>query len=107
MGFKRQQELRAADKGPEKPKVPDTCMVCGESFKQPVVTKCNHFFCESCALKNHAKTKKCAECGAKTEGVFNNATKVLAELKKKADAHEEDSDSISLKQTATERKFES
>lgn len=30
---------------------PFACFICKEDFTDPVVTRCNHFFCEKCALK--------------------------------------------------------
>lgn len=31
--------------------LPLTCSICREPFSDPVVTKCNHYFCKTCALK--------------------------------------------------------
>ena len=33
------------------------CPICEEEFESPVSTECNHYFCESCALKNFEKSK--------------------------------------------------
>ncbi|KAF9588596.1 hypothetical protein IFM89_013448 [Coptis chinensis] len=33
-------------------KLPFACFICREAFVDPVVTKCKHYFCEHCALKN-------------------------------------------------------
>nr|CAD2143190.1 unnamed protein product [Meloidogyne enterolobii] len=57
----------------EQDKLPHSCYICRENFKQPVVTKCKHYFCEVCALQHYQKSKKCAVCGEKTDGVFNVA----------------------------------
>ena len=57
----------------EEDALPFKCFICRESFKHPiVVTKCRHYFCESCAL-NHFKKKsqRCFLCGEQTSGVFN------------------------------------
>ena len=37
----------------------------------PVVTKCEHYFCEACALKHAQKTKRCFVCSENTGGIFN------------------------------------
>lgn len=66
----------------EEKKLPSYCFICRELFKNPVVTKwvlkfkiknlnrCKHYFCESCALDQFRKSKKCAVCGVKTDGSF-------------------------------------
>jgi len=55
--------------------VPFACLICREEFKHPVVTKCQHYFCEKCALKRYAKTPKCAACQTPTGGLFNSVSK--------------------------------
>ncbi|KAG0304536.1 hypothetical protein BGZ97_001435 [Linnemannia gamsii] len=55
--------------------VPFACLICREPFTHPVVTKCNHYFCEKCALKRYAKTPKCAACQTPTGGLFNAVPK--------------------------------
>ncbi|PWA42897.1 RING finger protein [Artemisia annua] len=45
-------------------------------FVDPVVTKCKHYFCEHCALKHHAKKKKCFVCNQPTLGIFNTAHEI-------------------------------
>ncbi|CAK5089653.1 unnamed protein product [Meloidogyne enterolobii] len=62
-----------AESDTEQDKLPHSCYFCRENFKQPVVTKCKHYFCEVCALQHYQKSKKCAVCGEKTDGVFNVA----------------------------------
>ncbi|XP_022722604.1 zinc finger CCCH domain-containing protein 1-like [Durio zibethinus] len=42
--------------------LPFACFICLQPFVDPVVTTCNHYFCEHCALKHHAKNKKCFVC---------------------------------------------
>jgi len=37
--------------------------------------RCNHYFCEKCALKRYAKTPKCAACQTPTGGLFNSVSK--------------------------------
>jgi len=55
--------------------IPFACIICREPYKNPVVTKCKHYFCEACALQRYrTKGKKgCAACGADTGGTFNVA----------------------------------
>ncbi|KAI8613547.1 hypothetical protein BC830DRAFT_1066500 [Chytriomyces sp. MP71] len=73
--------------------VPTECGICGLPFKEPIVTRCGHFFCESCALKHHQKSSKCHECNQPTNGVFNAAKELkakLAEKKRKVAEREEE-----------------
>ncbi|CZR63824.1 related to N.crassa uvs2 protein [Phialocephala subalpina] len=53
--------------------IPFACIICRDKYKDPIVTKCGHYFCESCALKRYRKDPSCAACGAGTGGVFNVA----------------------------------
>jgi RING finger protein 113A len=53
--------------------IPFACIICREAYKDPIITKCGHYFCESCALKRYRKDPSCAVCGAGTNGVFNVA----------------------------------
>ncbi|KAF9425674.1 hypothetical protein BGZ76_003122 [Entomortierella beljakovae] len=55
--------------------VPFACLICREDFKNPIVTKCNHYFCEKCALQRYRKSPKCAACQAPTGGLFNTVSK--------------------------------
>ncbi len=56
--------------------IPFACFICKEAYKSPVITRCGHYFCESCALKRYTKDPTCAACGASTNGVFNSASKL-------------------------------
>ncbi|KAI4178581.1 MAG: hypothetical protein LQ346_007397 [Caloplaca aetnensis] len=53
--------------------IPFACIICKRPYNFPIVTKCGHYFCESCALQRYRKTPSCAACGAGTGGVFNGA----------------------------------
>ena len=67
--------------------IPFACIICREPYKNPIVTKCGHYFCESCALKRY-KTKggkTCAACGSDTGGTFNVAKNLRKLLDKKRD----------------------
>jgi RING finger protein 113A len=75
--------------------IPFACIICREPYKDPIVTKCGHYFCEACALKRYRKDPSCAACGAGTGGVFNveRKRKRAAERRAKAiEAGEEVSD---------------
>lgn len=69
----------------EDDQLPFKCFICRESFKNPVVTRCKHYFCEKCALDNFRKTPKCFVCDEHTKGVFNVAKDLIAKLKEKED----------------------
>lgn len=69
--------------------LPFACLICRKDFLNPVVTKCKHYFCESCALKQFGKTPACFACNANTSGVFNVAKEFkikLAEKKRRMEA---------------------
>jgi len=60
--------------------LPFKCLYCRESFDTPVVTKCNHYYCEKCALEHHKKSRTCYVCGENTLGLFKPATALLNRL---------------------------
>ncbi|KAJ8251225.1 hypothetical protein GJAV_G00218670 [Gymnothorax javanicus] len=62
--------------------LPFKCFICRESFKNPVVTKCRHYFCEACALQHYRKSKRCYVCNMQTNGVFNPAKELMAKIQK-------------------------
>ena len=64
-------------------KIPFVCIICRKPYKNPVVTKCGHYFCESCALRRYRKDPTCAACEVKTGGVFNGAKNLQKLLEKK------------------------
>lgn len=57
--------------------IPLECAICKESYKDPIVTKCKHYFCCSCAEKEC--NDKCFTCEQPTSGIFKNASKVIKE----------------------------
>ncbi|KAI8067085.1 hypothetical protein BC940DRAFT_340638 [Gongronella butleri] len=63
--------------------VPFACLICRNEFTNPVVTRCNHYFCEKCAIDHYRTNKKCFACGAPTAGVFNTAKVILEKLRAK------------------------
>ncbi|NXP26859.1 R113A protein, partial [Scytalopus superciliaris] len=69
--------------------MPFKCFICRGSFKNPVVTKCRHYFCESCALQHYRKSQRCYVCDKQTNGVFNPAKELMAKLEKHKGEEEE------------------
>ncbi|OLY82807.1 Zinc finger CCCH domain-containing protein 1 [Smittium mucronatum] len=63
--------------------LPFACSICLKEFTSPVSTRCNHYFCESCALSNYSKNPKCFICGAATGGMFKPAAKLAKMLREK------------------------
>lgn len=63
--------------------LPWACLICRQPFVTPVVTKCNHYYCEKCAIEHYVKDTKCFACKAQTHGIFNTATKLIAVLKQR------------------------
>ena len=63
--------------------IPFACIICKKPYKEPIVTKCGHYFCEGCALGRYRKNPSCAACGAGTGGVFNGAKGLRKILEKK------------------------
>lgn len=73
----------------EEEELPFACLICRKPFKDPVVTRCGHYFCSSCAIARFAKTPKCYACGAPTGGLFNKAEKILEKKRKAQEARME------------------
>lgn len=65
--------------------LPFKCLICRKSFENPIVTKCQHYFCEKCALERYRKSTRCFVCSAQTSGVFNPAKKLIERLAMKED----------------------
>ncbi|XP_004624912.1 RING finger protein 113A [Octodon degus] len=68
--------------GSDEEEIPFKCFICRQTFKSPVVTKCKHYFCESCALQHFRTTSRCYVCDQQTNGVFNPAKDLIAKLEK-------------------------
>ncbi|KAG6866405.1 hypothetical protein C0991_004690 [Blastosporella zonata] len=66
--------------------VPFACLICRKHYTDPIVTRCGHYFCSTCAIKRFAKTPKCLACGATTGGMFNRADKIIEKVNKKKQA---------------------
>ena len=66
-------------------------------YNNHLLYRCEHYFCEPCALKHYRKSQRCFVCGKQTFGVFNPAKKLIERLKleeegktyKEADSDEE------------------
>ncbi len=71
----------AGEKKKEDDGLPFACHICRLPFENPVVTKCKHYFCEHCALKENAKTGKCAICKKDTNGTFNVAVALAKKMR--------------------------
>ncbi|CAL4166419.1 unnamed protein product, partial [Meganyctiphanes norvegica] len=61
--------------------LPFKCFICRQSFVDPVQTKCQHYFCEKCALEQFKKNKRCYVCAENTMGVFQPAKELIARMK--------------------------
>ena len=70
--------------------LPFKCLFCRESFVDPVVTKCKHYFCEKCALGHFKTSRKCYVCGENTLGIFQPASALTVRLSQADDPEPED-----------------
>lgn len=64
-------------------RIPFACIICKNPYRNPIVTRCAHYFCEHCAIKRYRRNPSCAACGAGTGGVFNGAKGLKKLLEKK------------------------
>ncbi|KAG7272649.1 hypothetical protein CRUP_008477 [Coryphaenoides rupestris] len=62
--------------------LPFKCFICRSSYKNPIITKCRHYFCEVCALQHYRKSQRCYVCNTQTNGVFNPAKDLMAKIQK-------------------------
>ncbi|KAL3837526.1 hypothetical protein ACJMK2_022877 [Sinanodonta woodiana] len=71
--------------------LPFRCFLCRNSFVNPIITKCKHYFCEKCALDHYKKSLRCFVCNEQTMGVFNPAKEIILRMNKaKADSVKEE-----------------
>ncbi|XP_054432028.1 E3 ubiquitin-protein ligase RNF113A-like [Pteronotus mesoamericanus] len=68
--------------GSDGQELPFSCFICRQAFRNPVVTKCRHYFCESCALQHFRTSPRCYVCDQPTNGIFNPAKELIAKLEK-------------------------
>ena len=70
----------------EEDELPIACWACRlpwEECKDPVVTRCKHYFCEKCALAGSTKGGgRCGVCNEPTKGIFNVAHDIIKRMKK-------------------------
>jgi RING finger protein 113A len=72
------------DEDDEEDGIPPACPICEntwDAIRDPVVTKCKHYFCEHCALRHNAKEKACFVCHRPTGGTFNTAKEIVKRVK--------------------------
>lgn len=58
--------------------LPFACFICRKPFKDPVVTLCDHHFCEVCAVNRMATDSTCAVCSKQLRGVLNTSHRLIA-----------------------------
>ncbi|KAL7653760.1 hypothetical protein M752DRAFT_276478 [Aspergillus phoenicis ATCC 13157] len=63
--------------------IPFACFICKGPYREPIVTKCGHYFCEQCALQRYRKDPSCAACGSATNGLFSSAKRLKKLLERK------------------------
>nr|CEL76477.1 TPA: zinc finger (CCCH type) protein, putative [Toxoplasma gondii VEG] len=64
--------------------LPFACLKCRKKWTEnmnPVVTRCGHYFCETCAYTHYSTSIKCYQCGKETQGIFNSAFDLLRKVK--------------------------
>ncbi|KAL4001851.1 hypothetical protein ACH3XW_1050 [Acanthocheilonema viteae] len=82
--------ISSEDEKEEESELPFKCFICRQSFVNPVVTKCKHYFCEKCALGHYQKTPKCYICEQNTMGIFKVAKDLTAKLKEDDENQKDD-----------------
>ena len=93
--IEQRKKAEAAEKLPEDSDTDDTenlpfvCLICREDYEDPVVTKCGHYFCMTCAIKRYKQTPNCFVCGSGTMGIFNRARDLEKKLEAKRQRQEE------------------
>jgi RING finger protein 113A len=90
---KKQVGEESSDSDSDDEDIPFACLICRKHYTDPIVTRCEHYFCSACAIKRFSKTPKCAACGAPTGGIFNRADKIIEKVnKKRMEKEKEDED---------------
>jgi RING finger protein 113A len=66
--------------------IPYACHICRGPFRNPVVTTCGHYFCESCMqhrLRESTPSSSCCPiCQKDTHGVLNHPTKLVTKKRR-------------------------
>ncbi|KAH8278748.1 hypothetical protein KR018_008201 [Drosophila ironensis] len=86
--------------------LPFKCHICRQSFVNPVVTKCKHYFCEKCALAQYKKSQRCIICSQQTNGIFNPAKELIARLKANPMENSDSEEEISAEGDKSEKNEE-
>ena len=76
-------EAEAAKKTDPADHLPFACLICREPWhagSHPVQTKCEHYFCERCAIEHFQKSRRCFACSEQTGGVFNKAKAIQEKI---------------------------
>ncbi|VDK64951.1 unnamed protein product [Onchocerca ochengi] len=99
--------ISSEDDEEEESELPFKCFICRQSFVNPIITKCKHYFCEKCALQHFQKTPKCYICEQNTMGVFKVAKDLIARLKENEDNQKDnDFESSSINESEGKEKKE-
>ena len=70
------EEVDPEDEEQDDDGIPPACPIClgtWDTIRDPVVTRCKHYFCEHCALRHNSTQKLCFVCLGPTGGTFNAA----------------------------------
>ena len=69
--------------------LPFACHLCRNAFDDPVITACQHYFCEKCIM-SHVRNQSdaCPICQKETHRVFNEPTKLIAKKRQVLGARE-------------------
>jgi len=63
--------------------LPFGCHLCRGPFKDPIVSKCAHYFCKSCIIRHVQSTSgNCPICKKDTQGVFNLPIKLISKKRR-------------------------
>lgn len=81
-GFGQSDDYSDSDVDDDKPEtphdgIPFACYICRGPFSDPVVTSCNHYFCEKCIMSKFGENPSCPICSKDTHGVFNFPQKLM------------------------------
>lgn len=63
--------------------IPFKCILCKDNYKDPVVTKCGHYFCSKCFIHRSKKVTICAICDVDTHGVAKVGSVIKKLVKEK------------------------
>jgi RING finger protein 113A len=93
-GGGQKEENYEIESSGEEDALPFACFICKRSFVNPVVTKCGHYFCESCALAQEKKKKRCFICNEPTAGIFNQPKALIAKLAQREATSEKQAEEV-------------